>query len=73
MEARFLKECELDYRRMYEMRHTCATNLLMSGQYSVNEIASILGHSTPQMLFERYTRNISAERKLQKTEPFGHL
>jgi integrase len=58
-----LKECELDYRRMYEMRHTCATNLLMSGQYSVNEIASILGHSTPQMLFERYTRNISAERK----------
>lgn len=58
-----LKECGLSYRRMYEMRHTCATNLLMSGQYSVNEIASILGHSTPQMLFERYTRNISAERK----------
>jgi integrase len=58
-----LKECGLFYRRMYEMRHTCATNLLMSGQYSVNEIASILGHSTPQMLFERYTRNISAERK----------
>lgn len=58
-----LKECGLDYRRMYEMRHTCATNLLMSGQYSVNEIASILGHSTPQMLFEHYTRNISAERK----------
>lgn len=58
-----LKACKLDYRRMYEMRHTCATNLLMSGQYSVNEIASILGHSTPQMLFERYTRNISAERK----------
>lgn len=58
-----LKECNLPHRRMYEMRHTCATNLLMSGQYSVNEIASILGHSTPQMLFERYTRNISAERK----------
>jgi len=58
-----LKECKLSHRRMYEMRHTCATNLLMSGQYSVNEIASILGHSTPQMLFERYTRNISAERK----------
>jgi integrase len=58
-----LKECGLTYRRMYEMRHTCATNLLMSGQYSVNEIAAILGHSTPQMLFERYTRNISAERK----------
>ncbi|MFA5216618.1 hypothetical protein [Sulfuricurvum sp.] len=31
--------------------------------HGVNEIASILGHSTPQMLFERYTRNISAERK----------
>lgn len=58
-----LKACNLEHRRMYEMRHTCATNLLMSGQYSVNEIASILGHSTPQMLFERYTRNISAERK----------
>lgn len=58
-----LKACNLQHRRMYEMRHTCATNLLMSGQYSVNEIASILGHSTPQMLFERYTRNISAERK----------
>lgn len=58
-----LKTCNLAYRRMYEMRHTCATNLLMSGKYSVNEIASVLGHTTPQMLFERYTRNISAERK----------
>jgi len=58
-----LKACNLAHRRMYEMRHTCATNLLMSGKYSVNEIASVLGHTTPQMLFERYTRNISAERK----------
>lgn len=58
-----LKACNLSHRRMYEMRHTCATNLLMSGHYSVNEIASILGHTTPQMLFERYTRNISSERK----------
>ena len=58
-----LKACGLTYRRMYEMRHTCATNLLMSGKYSVNEIASVLGHTTPQMLFERYTRSISAERK----------
>lgn len=58
-----LKKCGLSHRRMYEMRHTCATNLLMSGQYSVNEIASVLGHTTPQMLFERYTRSISAERK----------
>jgi len=58
-----LKECGLEHRRMYEMRHACATNLLMSGRYSVNEIASVLGHSTPQMLFQRYTRNISAERK----------
>lgn len=58
-----LKVCGLNHRRMYEMRHTCATNLLMSGKYSVNEIASVLGHTTPQMLFERYTRSISAERK----------
>lgn len=58
-----LKACGLTHRRMYEMRHTCATNLLMSGKYSVNEIASVLGHTTPQMLFERYTRSISAERK----------
>lgn len=58
-----LKKCGLMHRRMYEMRHACATNLLMSGKYSVNEIASVLGHTTPQMLFQRYTRNISAERK----------
>lgn len=58
-----LKECGIEHRRMYEMRHACATNLLMSGRYSVNEIASVLGHTTPQMLFQRYTRNISAERK----------
>lgn len=53
----------LKRRRLYEMRHTFATNMLNSGKYKVTDIAQMLGHSTTEYLFNVYSRYIEAERK----------
>jgi integrase len=58
-----LKKCNLPYRRLYETRHTFATNMLESGKFSVNEIARLMGHSNTQMIFNRYTAFIESEKR----------
>jgi integrase len=58
-----LRKCELPYRRLYETRHTFATNMLDSGKFSVNEIARFMGHSNTQMIFNRYTKFIESEKR----------
>ncbi|MDR2100744.1 MAG: site-specific integrase [Campylobacteraceae bacterium] len=61
-----LKLCGLSYRRLYETRHTFATNMLESGKFSVNEIARFMGHSNTQMIFNRYTAYIESEKRKNK-------
>lgn len=58
-----LKKCGLKYRRLYETRHTFATNMLSSGKFNVNEIARMLGHTNTQMLFQKYTAYIESENR----------
>lgn len=54
-------------RRIYETRHTFATNMLESGKFSVNEIARLMGHTNTQMIFSRYTKFIESERRNPRT------
>lgn len=49
-----LKLLAMRYRRPYQLRHTCATMLLMAG-VNPTVAARFLGHS-PQMFFKRYAR-----------------
>lgn len=52
-----LESVGLNYRRPYQMRHTCATLWLAAGE-SPEWIARQLGHSTTEMLFRTYSRYV---------------
>lgn len=59
-----LKRLNLRKRRMYEMRHTFATNMLNSGFFKVTEIAHLMGHTTTEYLFNVYSKYIESEKNL---------
>ena len=56
-----LDKVGLKRRRLYEMRHTFATNMLNSGYFKVNDIAKMLGHTTTEYLFNVYSQYIESE------------
>ncbi|WP_428738897.1 tyrosine-type recombinase/integrase [Sulfurimonas sp.] len=56
-----LKDCNIEYRRVYNLRHTFATMMLQSGKFSVNMISDMLGHNSVQMLFNVYAKYIKGE------------
>jgi len=56
-----LKKCEIEYRKMYSCRHTYATMMLLSGIVSLNELAGLLGHSTPAITLSYYASAIDAK------------
>lgn len=62
-----LKKCEIEYRKMYSCRHTYATIMLQDGIVSLNELAGLLGHSTPAITLSYYASVIEAKTiKLDK-------
>jgi integrase len=62
-----LEKLGLEKRRLYETRHTFATNMLDSGKFTVNEISRYLGHVNTQMIFTRYTKFIESEKRNIRT------
>lgn len=56
-----LKRLHIPYRRLYETRHTFATNMLSSNAFSLNQIAAWLGHSSIQTLISKYNNYIPSE------------
>lgn len=57
-----LRRLDLKPRRIYELRHTFATNMLNSGFFKVTEIAHLMGHTTTEYLFNVYSKYIESER-----------
>lgn len=57
-----LDKLGLKRRRIYELRHTFATNMLNSGYFKVTEIAHLMGHTTTEYLFNVYSRYIQSEK-----------
>lgn len=57
-----LEKLKLPKRRIYELRHTFATNMLNSGYFKVTEIAHLMGHTTTQYLFNVYSKFIESEK-----------
>ena len=49
-----LKELNLEYRRLYVMRHTYATNMLYKNLVSPTQLAKLLGHTNPKMIYDVY-------------------
>ena len=56
-----LKQINVPLKRMYETRHTFATNMLESQNFNLNQIASWLGHSNIQTLIRSYNKFIPSE------------
>lgn len=72
---KLLKICTLPKRRLYSTRHTFATIMLLDDHMSLNELAGILGHTTPKTTLAHYASIISAESiTLNKNfDPFGSI
>lgn len=49
-----LNKLNLEYRRLYSMRHTFATNILLNSSLTPLELSKILGHSNCEMVYKIY-------------------
>jgi integrase len=58
---KLLERLDIPYRRCYQSRHTLATMLLNSNQFTKNQIAKILGHNSTEMLFKHYAGYMESE------------
>jgi len=56
-----LKRLKLPRRRLYDTRHSFVTNMLDSKKFSLNQIASWLGHNSVQTLIRHYNKFIDSE------------
>ncbi len=57
---KLLKIAEAEPRKLMQTRHTFAVMAIRSNAYAHQEIASILGHSTLQMLINHYGRYLGS-------------
>jgi integrase len=58
---KLLTACGFEKRRLYSCRHTFATIMLQDGIVSINELAGLLGHSTPKVTLAHYASVIDAK------------
>nr|WP_314892347.1 site-specific integrase [uncultured Campylobacter sp.] len=57
-----LKSLNIPYRKLYVMRHTYATNVLKNTDISPYELSRLLGHSSTEMVFNRYVKFIENQK-----------
>lgn len=58
---KLLALCGFKKRRLYSCRHTFATIMLQDSIVSINELAGLLGHSTPKVTLSHYASVIDAK------------
>lgn len=63
---RTLKKANIDYRPLYQTRHTFATQMIQNGE-DILWVASMLGHSSPKMTLDKYAKYIKSETKKRGT------
>lgn len=49
-----IKDCKIEYRKLYSTRHTFITAMLNSEKFKIMEIAAIVGHTSPEMIMKNY-------------------
>lgn len=57
-----LKKCGLPKQKLYSARHTFATLMLQNGIVSINELAGLLGHSSPKITLTHYASVIDSRK-----------
>ena len=58
---RVLKDSDVPYHKLYSTRHTFATLMLQENIVSINELAGLLGHSSPKVTLEHYASVIQSK------------
>lgn len=56
-----LKDCNIEYRKIYATRHTFIVSMLKNSDLSILEIAQLVGHTTTQMIIQNYGKFIKGE------------
>ncbi len=59
--AKVLKDSELEHKKLYCTRHTFATVMLQNNVVSINELAGLLGHSSPKVTLTHYASVIKSD------------
>jgi len=63
---RLLEKCNLEYRNIYQTRHSFASNML-SNKEDLFWVSKMLGHKNPNITLERYSRYVKSDRKKKTT------
>lgn len=69
---RLLEKAGVEYRNIYNTRHTFVTAMLNSGRYKVMDIARIVGHTSPRMILITYPGYIGEEHLKIDTSSFSY-
>jgi integrase len=70
-----VKEANVPLRKLMQTRHTFAVQAIMSGSYTLQEISSMLGHNSLEMLFSHYGKHLgnSHLNVVRSVDIFGGL
>jgi integrase len=60
MWSNLLNSCKLPHKKLYSTRHTYATLMLQKNIMSINELAGVLGHSSPKVTLAHYASIIDS-------------
>ena len=63
---KLLKNCNLEYRSIYQTRHTFASNMLSNKEDTI-WVSAMLGHKSLNITLESYTKFIRIDRKRKQT------
>jgi len=69
---RLIGKTGIEYRKIYNTRHTFVTAMLNSGGYKVMDIARIVGHTSPRMILTTYSGYIGEEHLKIDTSSFSY-
>jgi integrase len=57
---KLLVKAKVPYRKLMQTRHTFAVQAIKQGSYTLQEIATILGHTSLAMIIEHYGKSLGA-------------
>ncbi|MCH9741479.1 MAG: tyrosine-type recombinase/integrase [Epsilonproteobacteria bacterium] len=58
---KLLKDCNINYRKIYTTRHTFIVHMLKHSDLSIMQIAQIVGHTSTKMIIQNYAKFIKGE------------
>lgn len=63
---KLLKRARLDFRGIYQLRHSFSSNMLSNGE-ELLWVAEMLGHKNPQVTLQKYSKYIRRKRERKTT------